>query len=98
MKKSVRFIKTVKPVFLIDEDKVIVQHEIKASKYVPIIIQYLLNDIYKFNDDDYIMCPHYKSGDFQIGITENCKVKEDTKQSVLRGINEEVGLNTNTPE
>ena len=42
MKKTVLFTTSVKPSFLFFEDKVIIQHQIKVSKYIPDIIKLLL--------------------------------------------------------
>ena len=92
--KIMNFVDTIRPVFQVMDDKVIVQHQIRVSRYLPTIIRNLLTDIHIYNVEDYIVCPNYCTGDFQIGITENCKINEDDLDTLLRGINEEVGLTT----
>lgn len=47
------------------------------------------NDI---EDDDYILCPYYSEGDFQIGITGNIAKNESYKEGILRELGEEIGL------
>jgi len=43
-------------------------------------------------DDDYILCPYYSDGDFQIGVTGSIAKNESYKQGVLRELGEEIGL------
>lgn len=43
-------------------------------------------------DDDYILCPYYRDGDFQIGVTGSIAKNESYKEGILRELGEEVGL------
>ena len=66
---------------------------VNISKHLPSIIKLLINNISPRYNHYYIVCPFYnKHKDFQIGITETMKVKESIKDCILRGVNEEVGL------
>lgn len=47
------------------------------------------NDI---KDDDYILCPYYSKGDFQIGVTGNIAKNESYKKGIIRELGEEIGL------
>ena len=68
-------------------------YEVKISKHIPAIIKMLINNIpYKFNNY-YILCPFYSNNeDFQIGVTETLKYKENFEDAVIRGGNEELGI------
>lgn len=43
-------------------------------------------------DDDYILCPYYSDGDFQIGVTGSIAKNESYKKGMLRELGEELGL------
>ena len=66
---------------------------VKISKHIPVIVRILINNIpYKFNNH-YILCPFYSiNEDYQIGVTETLKVKEKYEDAVIRGANEELGI------
>ena len=67
--------------------------KIKISKQIPIIIRLLVNNIpYKFNNY-YILCPYYSDNDdCQIGVTETVKYNENYEDAIIRGGNEELGI------
>ena len=67
--------------------------KIKISKHIPIIIRLLVNNIpYKFNNY-YILCPYYSDNDdCQIGVTETVKYNENYEDAIIRGGNEELGI------
>ena len=43
-------------------------------------------------DDDYILCPYYSDGDFQVGVTGSIANNETYKEGMLRELGEEIGL------
>jgi ADP-ribose pyrophosphatase YjhB (NUDIX family) len=43
-------------------------------------------------EDEYILCPYYSDGDFQIGVTGSIAKNESYKEGVLRELGEEIGL------
>jgi hypothetical protein len=69
--------------------------EYKISSYKPYIMLtslfYLVNDFY-IEKDDYILCPLYSAGDFQIGITGSTQGQESVQQGFIREVAEEIGL------
>ena len=68
-------------------------NNIKISKHIPIVIKILINNIpYKFNNY-YVLCPYYSNNDdCQIGVTETVKYNENFEDAIIRGGNEELGI------
>ena len=70
------------------------KHNINISTYIPPIIRKIINSIHVKFDNNYIICPFYNNlYNYQIGITETGKMNESTYDTIIRGINEECGLN-----
>ena len=66
---------------------------ILISYHIPIIIKYLINKIPNKFNNEYILCPYYNdTKNFQIGVTETVKFKEDNESAIYRGANEELGI------
>ena len=86
--------KSINPIYRINVDgKVDCINFVNISRHIPAIIRLLINNISPKYNHYYIVCPFYsKQKDFQIGITETMKSKETIKDCILRGVNEEVGL------
>jgi 8-oxo-dGTP pyrophosphatase MutT (NUDIX family) len=61
------------------------------SNYFPNSMYHALNSNLIL-DDDYILCPLYRNGDFQVGITGGVKINEKFEDAALRECGEEVGL------
>jgi hypothetical protein len=86
--------KSINPIYRLNLDgKVDCINFVNISRHLPAIIKLLINNISPKYNHYYIVCPFYsKYKDFQVGITETMKVKESIKDCILRGVNEEVGL------
>lgn len=69
------------------------KYTINLSTYVPIIIINMIKSIKSIYDNHYIICPFYNQYyDYQIGITETSKIDETSYDTIVRGVNEECGL------
>jgi hypothetical protein len=42
--------------------------------------------------DDYLLCPLYEAGDFQIGVTGSCQGTETSNEGLKREVGEELGV------
>lgn len=74
-------------------NKIYEKYNINISTYIPYIIKKIIYSIPNRHNNDYIICPFYNHYyDYQIGITETSKHGETEHETVLRGINEECGL------
>ena len=53
----------------------------------------MITSIKSIYDNHYIICPFYNEYyDYQIGITETSKMNETSYDTIVRGVNEECGL------
>lgn len=86
--------KSVNPIYRLNTNgKIDCISFVNVSKHLPAIIRLLINNISPKYNHYYVVCPFYqKYKDFQIGITETMKDRESIKDCILRGVNEEVGL------
>lgn len=64
---------------------------LRYSSYFPNAMYMALNSHF-ISDDDYILCPLYRNGDFQVGITGGVKVDEKFETGAVRECGEEIGL------
>jgi hypothetical protein len=76
-----------------DKNKYIIKHKVNISNYIPSVIKQIVRNIPPHLNHYYIVCPFYNNlFDYQIGITETSKEHETTYETIIRGINEEAGL------
>lgn len=68
--------------------------EIEISKIFPIVLKKLFNNFSSLKDkqDYYLICPFYKDGDTQIGITGKGKLYEHISDSLQREVMEETSI------
>lgn len=91
----IRYYKCKNPMYHknIINNEVYTKYNINISTYIPPIIKKIINSIPHIFDHEYIICPFYKNlYNYQIGITETGKIGETTYDTIIRGINEECGL------
>jgi hypothetical protein len=78
----------------LNNNNVYKKYKINLSTYIPPIIKKIINSIHNKFNYQYIVCPFYNNlYNYQIGITETSKVGETNYDTIIRGINEECGLN-----
>ena len=67
----------------------------KISYYLPDPMKKAYIDLRsrdKMRKDDYLVCPLYSAGDFQIGITGTVEVDENLNRAIYREMGEEIGF------
>tara|TARA_Y100001972_G_scaffold124729_1_gene174526 strand:- start:279 stop:851 length:573 start_codon:yes stop_codon:yes gene_type:complete len=70
------------------------KYNINISTYMPNIIRHIILSINDKFNHNYIICPFYSNlYNYQVGMTETGKVGESGYDTIIRGINEECGLN-----